>query len=112
MRREAPSDVEVLDAIDRIANGFVFNFQDPSQIVSRQMIYASQGLPLDWLSRYLSGIQAVNPGSVQRTFIENVDPSRMVILILGDPDKLDPGLERLGPVTILELAKPSNSPSG
>lgn len=112
MRQRAPSDVEVRDAIDRISNGFVFNFQDPSQIVSRQMLYASQGLPLDWLTRYLRGIQAVNPAGVLRTFTENVDPSRMVILILGDPNKLDPGLEELGPVTIMEVTEPSTPPPG
>ncbi len=111
MRREEPSVVEVLDAIDRIANGFVFNFQDPSQVVSRQMLYASQGLPLDWLERYLRGIQAVNPRGVQRVFSANVDPTRMIILIVGDPDALDPGIEALGPVTVLRPAtgEPSSS---
>lgn len=112
MRLKAPSDIEVRDAIDRIANGFVFNFQDPSQVVSRQMLYASQGLPLDWLARYLRGIQAVNPGSVWRTFTDNVDPSRMVILILGDPNRLDTGLEQLGPVTVIEVAERSAPPHG
>lgn len=112
MKQHPPSGVEVGEAIDRIANGFVFNFQDPSQIVSRQMLYSSQGLPLDWLTRYLRGIQAVNPKSVLRTFTENVDPSRMVILILGDPNKLDPGLEDLGPVTIIEVTEPWTPPGG
>ncbi len=76
------------------------------------MLYSSQGLPLDWLTRYLRGIQAVNPRSVLRTFADNVDPSRMVILILGDPNKLDPGLEELGPVTIIEVTEPSTPPVG
>ena len=110
MRQEAPRETEVSDAIDRIVNGFVFNFQDPSQIVSRQMVYSSQGLPLDWLSRYLRGIQTVSPESVRRTLIETIDPARMIILVLGDPDKLDAGLERLGAVTILDLREPEQSP--
>jgi zinc protease len=112
MRQQDPSDIEVRDAIGRIANGFVFNFQDPSQVVSRQMLYASQSLPLDWLARYLRGIQAVNPRSVRRTFTDNVDPSRMVILILGDPERFDPGLDQLGPVTVIEVTEPSAPPDG
>ena len=100
-----PDDAEVRDAIDRIANGFVFNFETPALIVSRQMLYLSQNLPLDWLQRFLAGVQNVTPAGVHEVFRENLAPNGlddMVILIVGDPAGFDPGLEDLGPVQLLE----------
>jgi len=100
-----PGDTEVRDAVDRIANGFVFNFENPGQIVSRQMLYLSQNLPLDWLQRFLAGVQGVTPAGVHEVFRRNLAPNGlddMVIVIVGDPATFDPGLEDLGPVRILE----------
>ena len=100
-----PDDVEVRDAVDRIANGFVFNFETPALIVSRQMLYLSQNLPLDWLQRFLAGVQSVTPAGVHEVFRSNLPPNGlddMVILIVGDPAGFDPGLQDLGPMRILE----------
>ena len=100
-----PDDVEVSDAVDRIANGFVFNFETPAQIVSRQMLYLSQNLPLDWLQRFLAGVQNVTPAGVHEVFRQNLPQNGlddMVILIVGDPSGFDPGLEDLGTVRLLE----------
>ena len=100
-----PDDVEVGDAIDRITNGFVFNFETPALIVSRQMLYLSQNLPPDWLQRFLAGIQSVTPAGVHEVFRRNLPLNGlddMVILIVGDPAGFDPGLEDLGPIRILD----------
>ena len=103
MRTSPPSKEEVDRAISQIVNGFVFNFQDPAQIVSRQMFYLAQGLPEDWLEQYIRGIQRVSPRSVQRVFRENVHPEEMIILILGDPEDFDFPPESLGEVRIWEV---------
>jgi zinc protease len=100
-----PDEAEVRDAVDRIANGFVFNFSSPGLIVSRQMLYLSQNLPLDWLSRFLEGVQAVTPADVQEVFRQNLAPNgldNMVIVIVGDPDGFDPWLEDMGTIRVLE----------
>ena len=100
-----PADVEVRDAVDRIVNGFVFNFETPALIVSRQMLNLAQNLPLDWLQRFLAGVQSVTPAGVHDVFrrtlpLNGLDD--MVILIVGDPAGFDPGLEDLGPLRFLE----------
>jgi predicted Zn-dependent peptidase len=101
---EVPPTTEEVDrAIAQIANGFVFNFQNPAQIVSRQMFYLAQGLPPDWLESYLRGIQRVRPSDVRRVFAEHVDPEEMIILILGNPDNFDLSPETLGDVQIWEV---------
>ena len=100
-----PEAREVGDVVDRIANGFVFKFETSALIVSRQMLYLSQNLPLDWLQRFLAGIQGVTPDGVHEVFRRNLPPNGlddMVIVIVGDPASFDPGLEDLGPVRFLE----------
>ena len=101
-----PDEAEVQDAVDQIVNGFIFNFQSPGQIVSRQMLYLIQDLPLDWLTRYLAGIQNVTAEGVQAVFQSNLPPrsvDEMVILVVGNPDLFDAGLEQLGPVRLIEF---------
>lgn len=112
MRDAPPAREEVDRAISQIVNGFVFNFQDPSQILARQMFYLSQGLPEDWLEVYLDGIQGVSPRSVQRVFQEHVHPQNMTILILGDPEAFDFPPETLGNVQIWPVKGVTDPGSG
>jgi zinc protease len=101
MTREEPTEAEVRTTIDEIVNGFVFNFETPTQIVSRQMVYRAEGLPADWLEKYLEGIQSVTPAEVLDVFRREVHPDRMTILVVGNPAAFDAPLETIGPVTIL-----------
>jgi zinc protease len=88
--------------VEEIVNSFVFNFQDPAQIVSRQMFYLSQGMPEDWLQQYVRGIQRVDPRAVRQVFRKHLDPEGMTILVLGNPEEFDLPLDVLGAVRIWE----------
>lgn len=104
LRASPPTDAEVVTTVDRIVNGFVFNFDTPGQIVSRMMYYLAQDLPEDWLDRYWRGVQEVTPASIQRVFGENLRPDEMTILVVGDPDRIGrEALSELGAVTVLEI---------
>lgn len=100
MTEAPPSAEEVALAIDQTVNGFVFNFENPSQVVSRQMLYLAQELPRDWLQQYVDGIQAVEPEDVGDVFARHVDPDDMIILVVGQPEEFDAPLEALGNVRI------------
>jgi len=102
MSRTAPTPDEVLRNVQDYANGFVFNFQTPDQIVSRQTLYLLNELPDDWLERYLEGIQEVSAVDVLEVFRTHVHPEDMVVLVLGNPEGFEESLEVLGPVTVLE----------
>ncbi|RMH14926.1 MAG: insulinase family protein, partial [Gemmatimonadetes bacterium] len=95
-RSEPPAASEVEHLVQRTANSFVFNFQDPAQIVSRQMFYLAQGLPADWLDIYLSGIEAVTADQVLEAFRRTLRPDEAVILIVGDPEHFDEPPSALG----------------
>lgn len=98
-----PAPDEVRTTVDRIVNGFVFNFENAAQIVSRTLFYLAQDLPEDWLTRYLRGVQEVGPDDVASVFAAHLRTEQMTILIVGDPARIDlAALERLGPLTVLE----------
>lgn len=104
LRADPPTPDEVNTTVDRIVNGFVFNFDTPGQIVARSMAYLAQDLPEDWLERYWSGVQEVRAEDVQQVFAEHLHPERMSILVVGDPERIGrEALARLGPVTVLDV---------
>jgi zinc protease len=104
MTEAPPTRTEVATTVDQIVNGFVFNFETPAQIVSRRMFYLAQGLPEDWLERYLEGIRAVTPRSIQDVFQRHLRPETMTILVVGDPGRIGlEALQRLGPLTFLDI---------
>ena len=113
MTTRAPTTIEVDEAIAEFVNGFVFAFDAPRAIVARQVAYHAIGLPPDWLERTVDGIQAVTPAAIREVFARHLDPARMTVLVVGDPDRFEAPLESLGlgPVVVLDLAIPSG-PSG
>lgn len=102
LRTQPPEPEEVELAVDRVVNGFVFNFEDAGRMVSRRMAYEIQDLPGDWLERYVEGIQAVDPTDVHRVVREQLHPDSMTILVVGDTTRFDEPLDALGEVRILE----------
>jgi predicted Zn-dependent peptidase len=104
MTEEPPSADEVRTGVDRLVNGFVFNFDTPGRIVSRRMYYLARELSPDWLERYLRGVQGVTPSAIHDVFRRNLRPEAMTILVVGDPERIGrESLASLGPVTIWEV---------
>ncbi|MBI4540448.1 MAG: insulinase family protein [Gemmatimonadetes bacterium] len=96
MRAAPPTDHEVSVVIDDFVNGFVFNFEDPAQIVSRRMAYMAEGLPFNWLELFLDGIQKVTPPDVHGVMRRYLRPDSLTILVVGDSTKFDEPLRALG----------------
>lgn len=96
---DPPTGEEVRLAREAIVNGFVFGFGSPSQVVARQVSYLADGLPPDWLDRYLQGVRDVDSTSVAGVLRRAVRPGRFTILIVGDTTGFDP--TELGPTVYL-----------
>jgi zinc protease len=96
---EPPTPEEVSLARESIVNGFVFGFGSAAQIVARQVGYLSEGLPDDWMARYLDGIRRVEARHVTRAVRRHLRSSDYTILIVGDTTVFDPA--QLGRYTIL-----------
>jgi len=103
LRERPPTQADLKTAVDRIVNGYVFNFESADQIVSRMMLYVYGELPEDWLERYVQGVQAVTTEDVRKVFADNLRPEDMTILIVGDRERIgEDALASLGPVTVLD----------
>jgi predicted Zn-dependent peptidase len=90
-------------AKDNEVNSFVFGFENPAQIVGRQIGYLIDGLPPTWFNTYLQGIQAVTPEQVQQVAQRYLHADRLITMVVGKPSAFDAPLSTLGPVTTMTL---------
>lgn len=95
------SDVKL--AQDNEVNSFVFQFENPGQIVATQLGYAVDGLPPNWFDLYLKGIQAVTPAQVADVSRRYLHTDQLVTLVVGKPSAFDKPLDSLGPVIVMPV---------
>ncbi|MDB9311813.1 pitrilysin family protein [Spirulina sp. CS-785/01] len=98
-------------AKESILNSFVFNFQTPSQMISRLMRYEYYDYPSDYIFQYQQGIKDTTIDDVQRVAQEYLNPEQLTILVVGNGENIQPPLSRLdSDVNMVDIAIPS-SPS-
>ncbi|MGA7934877.1 MAG: pitrilysin family protein [Kovacikia sp.] len=108
--RTAPiADSELKYARDSVLNSFIFNFQDPSQTLSRLMRYEYFGYPNDFIFRYRKGIEATTIDDVQRVAQTYLKPENLVTLVVGNATTMQPPLSSLAAgtkVTAIDVTIP------
>lgn len=99
---------ELTSAKDEVINSFVFNFQDPSQTLSRLMRYEYYGYPADFLFRYRQEVEATTIQDVQRVAAKYLKPDKLVTLVVGNSKTIIPPLTSISPkVTSLDITIPT-----
>jgi zinc protease len=102
---------ELAFAKDSTLNSFVFNFQDPSQTLSRLMRYEYYGYPADFLFRYQKAVAATTAADVQRVAKQYLKPENLVTLVVGNQTAIKPPLTRLAAkVTPIDVTIPAALP--
>ncbi|WP_041233263.1 M16 family metallopeptidase [Cylindrospermum stagnale] len=92
-------------------NSFVFNFQDPSQTLSRLMRYEYYGYPADFLFRYQKAVATTTAADVQRVAQQYLQPEKLVTLVVGNQNAIQPPLTQLAPqVTPIDVTIPGSKP--
>lgn len=84
------SESELEWAKKSILNGFIFSFEQPSQIAFQQMNIAYEKLPADYLIKYRDNIEAVSSEDLKRVAAKYLNEKSRLILILGDTDQFGP----------------------
>ncbi len=99
-----------LDEVRRsVENSFVFNFDSPSEILSRRASIKLLGFPDDFDETYLPKLREVTVGDVQSVAVRRWDLSKFVVVVVGNEDAYDRLSVRLrddpGPLAGLSLQK-------
>jgi zinc protease len=93
-----------------VLNAFIFNFQTPGQILARLMRYEYYGYPSDFIFRYRREIEATTIGDVLEAAKANLQPEKIVTLVVGNAADIQPPLNTLtngADVTKIDVTIPS-----
>lgn len=81
---------------DGIIRGFPSQFETQNQLLGLMTRMVLFGLPDNYLSDYLSRIEAVTLEDVRRVAEERIDHAHLKVLVVGDRAVVEPGLRELG----------------
>jgi zinc protease len=101
LKDEGPSDDELESSRSYILGGFVRDRETPQQIAGDLWLIESQGLGADYLEKLLGGIAKAKQTDCERLVRETIEPSKLVIVVVGEAEKLKEGLEKIAPVTVV-----------
>ncbi len=98
---------ELANAKESILNSFVFNFQTPSQTLSRLMRYEYFGYPEDFIFQYQEGIKATTVEDIQRVAQKYLALDKIVILVVGNASSINASLNNLSSqVRLVDISIP------
>lgn len=83
-RHEPFSPDEVDDAVTGEARSFVFNFETSRQTVGREAWLEVMNYPEDYDQKFLERLSAVSRDEIRAFAEQEIEPDRMVIVIVGD----------------------------
>src|SRR5262249_16797840 len=78
------TDDEIKQAKDSILNSFIFNFDTPDKVLRERMAYEFYHYPADFLERYRTGIEKVQPADVARVAAKYVLDKQLPVLVVGN----------------------------
>jgi len=107
LRKTPPSNEELAGFQRYVSGTFVLRNSSRDGIISQLRFVELYGLPPEWLSSYVTRVNAVTPVEVTRVVKKYLDPARMALVVVGDRQVLGPTLAQFGKVTILKPRPPS-----
>jgi zinc protease len=96
MRALPPSAGEMALATEYLAGVFPIRYESTSSVAGALANATVFALPEDWFTRYRDRIRAITAGEVHAAARAHLDPGRIQILALGDPDTIADPLAKLG----------------
>ena len=105
LKASPPTPEEVEKAKQSLLNSFVFRFDTRREVLGRQLVLEYYGYPLDWLSRYRAGVEAVTVDQVRQA-VRHLRPEEFAIVVVGPAQGMDKPLSTFGSVTRVDVSLP------
>ncbi len=107
VRAEPITETELAFAKDSVLNSFVFNFQTPTQTLSRLIRYEYYGYPSDFVFQFRDQVESATAQQVLAAAQATLIPEKLITVVVGNVAEMMPGLEVLGvEVTPLDVTIP------
>lgn len=106
MKTKPPTSDELRSAKDQVLNSFIFNYDSRQKTLNEQVVLALYGYPPDFLERFKTAIEKVTAADVTRVANKYIDVSKLAIVVVGNQSEFGTSLDKLGPVTNLDIAIP------
>lgn len=98
MRDEAVPDKEFQDKKRGVVAAFALQLESPSSVLSNYISSRLYKLPADYWDKLPERIDAVTQSQVQAAAKKYLDPSRLQIVVVGEPTKIAESLKQFGTV--------------
>jgi predicted Zn-dependent peptidase len=79
--------------------------ESPDAVLSRTIDVVTNGLSGDYWDKYAAKIDAVTPADIMRVAQKYMGGNRMQMFVVGERAKIESGLAKYGPVTVVDPAK-------
>jgi zinc protease len=101
LRTEPPSQTELDDQKAYIQGSFVRNRETPQAVANDLWVLETEGQPVDFYSKMMAAIATTTSDDCVKLAQTAVDPSKLIIIVVGDGAQLKAGLEKIAPVSVL-----------
>ena len=114
LREEPVPEAELQDARNALVLGLPAEFATAGAIAGRLADLAVHGLPDDYWNRYAERVQQVTAEDVRRFARERLDPARLTIVMVANPEVVKPQLAGLpiGPVEVRHVPRAPGTGAG
>lgn len=96
LRAAAPDANELALATDYLAGVFPIRYESTDAVAGALAHATVFGLPDDWFTTYRERVRALRVQDIHAAAREHLDPSRLLVLAVGDPAAIREPLEALG----------------
>jgi predicted Zn-dependent peptidase len=103
MRNEAVPDKEFQDKKRGVVAAFALQLESPSAVLGNYITTRLYHLPADYWDRLPERIDAVTQAQVQAAAKKYLDPSRLQIVVVGEPSKIADSLKQFGTVETYDV---------
>lgn len=99
---EPPTERELTDAVSYLAGSFAGSLETPQSVAGRLWTLELHDLPADYWNTYLARINAASSDSVAEAAAQLLDPSRLIMVVVGDAEAVQEELEEIAEVEVIK----------